>query len=188
LQLQLLIGGILPSSNGHKERLVERAQVLCTVINEMVLTEGEPEVLQDLLALNDELVELVKRIVSSFLARVRLSSLSNNSGQKKASEASLSIILPNEDPESPRVDYKGKGKAASQDELPAEDVQDLTLNDEIPHHDKDLSETVGSPVERSRMWVVEEAEVFRKGQALLGPNIGEEDAEVTSDELRLEVR
>lgn len=65
MQLQLLLGGILPADNGRKERLVERAQALASVIAEMVQVEADTDTLQELLSLNDELRGFVKRIVSS---------------------------------------------------------------------------------------------------------------------------
>lgn len=63
-KLQLLLGGILPAENGRKERLVERAQALATVIAEMVQVEKDTDTLQELLTLNDELLGYIKRIVS----------------------------------------------------------------------------------------------------------------------------
>lgn len=85
---------------------------------------------------------------------------------------------------SPKVDYKGKGKATPQDETPPFSFRSPKLDDEVRDQP--------SPVERSRKWVEEEGEVFRKGQVLLGPEeMGEveegDGAEVTGDELRLEV-
>lgn len=47
-----------------------------------------------------------------------------------------------------------------------------------------------SPIERSKVWVEEEGEVFRKGNVLLGPDEmeeGGETTEVSGEELKREV-
>lgn len=127
--------------------------------------------------------------------------------QRTATEQGLSISLPPmngsiESITSPKIDYKGKGRATPQDEEPPEDLfgtprrqhddEERQENGMSQSQDDSLKHEVSSPVERSRAWVVEEAEVFRKGQVLLGPEeMGEveegEGAQATGDELRLEV-
>lgn len=105
-----------------------------------------------------------------------------------------------------KVDYKGKGRATPQDEEPMrdffgeprrrQDVDEPTQGQHQPQPGGGVGSPrpdMPSPVERSRLWVVEEAEVFRKGQVLLGPEeMGEveegEGAQATGDELRREVR
>lgn len=91
---------------------------------------------------------------------------------------------------SPKHDYKGKGKATPQDELPPEALFPHRAKEEAALDSPNARDA--SPVERSRKWVEEEGEVFRKGQILLGPeemgDVEEGDgAEVTGDELRIEV-
>ncbi|KAG8904578.1 hypothetical protein FRB99_001541 [Tulasnella sp. 403] len=177
--LQLLLGGILPAENGRKERLVERAQALAAVIAEMVRVEKDTDTLQELLSLNDELLGFVKRI-------------------KTATGEGLTLQMPKtnglelSEAPSPKVDYKGKGKATPQDEEPPE--APFSFRPQL----KELKEEAKgrmdhpSPVERSRKWVEEEGEVFRKGQVLLGPEeMGDVEegggADVTGDELRIEL-
>jgi len=181
--LQLLLGGVLPSDNGQKERLVERAQALAGAIAETVQTEKDPGALQELLPLNDELLGYIKRV-------------------RTATGQGLSISLPLANgvvegimSPSPKVDYKGKGRATPQDEEPP--VATGRHVEEHEGHDSEsrknsVAHDHASPVERSRQWVAEEAEVFRKGQVLLGPEeMGEieggEGAQATGDELRLEL-
>lgn len=98
---------------------------------------------------------------------------------------------------SPKIDYKGKGRATPQDEEPPNDLFEEADRRRVvghlqPEPEQPRDDVLPSPVERSRMWVVEEAEVFRKGQVLLGPEeMGDveegEGAQATGDELRLEV-
>ncbi|KAG8883926.1 hypothetical protein FRB97_005600 [Tulasnella sp. 331] len=189
--LQLLLGGVLPPENGQKERLVERAQAFASVIAEMIQVEKDADTLQELLPLNDELISYIKRVRSV-------------TGQ------GLSISLPPANGlttegavMSPKVDYKGKGRATPQDEEPMRDFfgepRQRRDADEPTENQPQQQPRVGSPrpdmpspVERSRLWVVEEAEVFRKGQVLLGPEeMGEveegEGAQATGDELRREL-
>ncbi|KAG8935191.1 hypothetical protein FRC01_007424 [Tulasnella sp. 417] len=178
--LQLLLGGILPADNGRKERLVERAQALASVIAEMVQVESDTDTLQELLSLNDELLGFVKRI-------------------KTALESSLTLDMPNEvDPSevlSPtKVDRKGKGRATPQDEEPPEAPFSFRPKEEdrLLEEDEEGKESHPSPVERSRKWIEEEGEVFRKGQVLLGPEeMGEveegDGAQVSGEELRVEL-
>ncbi|KAG8957432.1 hypothetical protein FRC03_010147 [Tulasnella sp. 419] len=178
--LRSLLAGVVPPNDGDRVRLLERAQALTGVIIEMVQVEKDPDVLQELLGLNDSLLSLVKKA--------------------DAASQPLRLVMPNGNSpiaslDSPRIDYKGKGKATPQDELPP----DAPFNSS--QGGKGESGAIGegegvnpSPVvERSRMWVVEEGEIFRKGQLLLGPaEMGDEDAEeggadVTGDELRKEL-
>ncbi|KAG8951134.1 hypothetical protein FRC04_006793 [Tulasnella sp. 424] len=177
--LQLLLGGILPADNGRKERLVERAQALASVIAEMVQVEGDTDTLQELLSLNDELLGFVRRI--------------------KSATSSLTLDMPTEvDPSellSPtKIDRKGKGRATPQDEEPPEGPFSFRPKDEdrLLEEEEERKDGHPSPVERSRKWVEEEGEVFRKGQVLLGPeemgDVEEGDgAQVSGEELRVEL-
>ncbi|KAG9016261.1 hypothetical protein FRB90_003583 [Tulasnella sp. 427] len=177
--LQLLLGGILPSENGRKERLVERAQALATVIAEMVQVEADTDTLQELLSLNDELLGFVKRIKSAIGSSLTLDMPSG--------------LDPSEIMSPTKIDRKGKGRATPQDEEPPEapfsfrpKAEDRVVEEE------DEPAAHPSPVERSRKWVEEEGEVFRKGQVLLGPEeMGEveegDGAQVSGEELRVEI-
>ncbi|KAL1716168.1 hypothetical protein EV715DRAFT_255322 [Schizophyllum commune] len=103
-------------------------------------------------------------------------------------------------PPTPRVD-KGKGRAEPEPDpedkvlsptfmLAREDVDDEG-DEDGPRFDPRLDaryagrEEVASPTVRSRSWVEEEGEVFRKGTVLLGPE--EMEGEYAGEELRREL-
>ncbi|KAL1743355.1 hypothetical protein HDZ31DRAFT_41155 [Schizophyllum fasciatum] len=106
-----------------------------------------------------------------------------------------------EDPPTPRVD-KGKGRAAPEPE-PEEKVLSPTFMLARAAEERDGEgegdgdgdgegdgaymgrEGVASPTVRSRSWVEEEGEVFRKGTVLLGPE--EMEGEYAGEELRREL-
>ncbi|KAJ7710586.1 hypothetical protein B0H17DRAFT_1324260 [Mycena rosella] len=104
-----------------------------------------------------------------------------------------------EAPTTPRID-KGKARAVPAPEEPEKVLSPLMLADDEDdedgegrlrfspvEEDGDDSETVlgTSPTNRSRSWVEEEGEVFRKGTALLGPE--EMEGEYAGEDLRKEL-
>ncbi|KAL0959057.1 hypothetical protein HGRIS_014357 [Hohenbuehelia grisea] len=97
----------------------------------------------------------------------------------------------------PRID-KGKAKAEPEPEEPekvlspflsfalAESESEDEDGRQYPEQGEDPeSEEVASPTNRSRIWVEEEGEVFRKGAVLLGPE--EMEGEYAGEELRREL-
>lgn len=92
-----------------------------------------------------------------------------------------------------KIDRKGKGRATPQDEEPPEAPFSFRPKEEDRlREEEERNDGHPSPVERSRKWVEEEGEVFRKGQVLLGPEeMGEveegDGAQVSGEELRVEV-
>jgi len=99
-----------------------------------------------------------------------------------------------EEPMTPRVD-KGKGRAEPEPEEPEKVLSPTFLITESDDEDGDVprmltpdeepEEGVVSPTDRSRNWVAEEGEVFRKGTVLLGPE--ELEGEYDSEDLRREL-
>ncbi|KAJ7177065.1 hypothetical protein C8R46DRAFT_1246346, partial [Mycena filopes] len=102
-----------------------------------------------------------------------------------------------EQPTTPRVD-KGKARAVPAPEEPEKVLSPTLLMDDDDdermrfspvegEEGEDDGETVtgASPTDRSRSWVEEEGEVFRKGTVLLGPE--EMEGEYAGEELRKEL-
>ncbi|KAF8638634.1 hypothetical protein AX17_002059 [Amanita inopinata Kibby_2008] len=95
-------------------------------------------------------------------------------------------------PTTPWMD-KGKGRAAPEPEVPEKILSPTFLiteteedEDEETHYATDEEAEAGpSPTDRSRIWVEEEGEVFRKGTVLLGPE--EMEGEYDGEELRREL-
>ncbi|PPQ96897.1 hypothetical protein CVT26_005882 [Gymnopilus dilepis] len=94
-------------------------------------------------------------------------------------------------PTTPKID-KGKQKADPEPEQPEIVLSPKTFRinesddedeDGVPYHHRPDDAT--SPTNRSRIWVEEEGEVFRKGQVLLGPE--EMEGEYAGEELRKEL-
>ncbi|KAF8066528.1 hypothetical protein FPV67DRAFT_1767437 [Lyophyllum atratum] len=99
-------------------------------------------------------------------------------------------------PTTPRVD-KGKGRAEPEPEelgkvlsptaslLPGPEVSSEDEDERYLDMEMGAVTGVASPTDRSRIWVAEEGEVFRKGNVLLGPE--EMEGEYAGEELRKEL-
>ncbi|KAK2467301.1 hypothetical protein APHAL10511_000536 [Amanita phalloides] len=94
-------------------------------------------------------------------------------------------------PTTPRID-KGKGRAEPEPEVPEKVLSPTFLvtepedeDEEAQYHTDEEVEAGPSPTDRSRIWVAEEGEVFRKGTVLLGPE--EMEGEYDGEELRREL-
>ncbi|KII85687.1 hypothetical protein PLICRDRAFT_178724 [Plicaturopsis crispa FD-325 SS-3] len=100
-------------------------------------------------------------------------------------------------PPTPRVD-KGKGRAPPEPEEPEkvltpnfliesedEDEENRRFRAELRAEEELSRGGVASPTDRSRSWVEEEGEVFRKGTVLLGPD--EMEGEYAGEDLRKEL-
>ncbi|PCH38969.1 RNI-like protein [Wolfiporia cocos MD-104 SS10] len=167
----------------------------------------EPARLQELLALNDELTALLARCAPQKLSvavhglgihvengKANGSAGGAASGNGHAVQFQASGGAPEEsddEPVTPRVD-KGKGRAEPEPEEPEKVLSPTFLITESDDEDGDgqelLAETADglvSPTDRSRSWVEEEGEVFRKGTVLLGPE--EMEGEYDGEELRREL-
>ncbi|TFK18854.1 RNI-like protein [Coprinopsis marcescibilis] len=128
---------------------------------------------------------------------IRSSQLNGRNGSSDGS-SSLDVPVQEEDefeesPSTPRVD-KGKRRA---DPVPIRHEKILSptfLITESESEDEsrggyetppEIVEGMPSPTDRSRSWVAEEGEVFRKGQVLLGPE--ELESEYAGEDLRREI-
>ncbi|KAF8154473.1 hypothetical protein B0H34DRAFT_660189 [Crassisporium funariophilum] len=87
-------------------------------------------------------------------------------------------------PTTPRID-KGKGKAQPEPEEPEKVLSPRLRSSESEDDGEYRAGEVASPTDRSRIWVEEEGEVFRKGTVLLGP--AEMEGEYAGEELRKEL-
>ncbi|KAF5354240.1 hypothetical protein D9756_006991 [Leucocoprinus leucothites] len=96
-------------------------------------------------------------------------------------------------PTTPRID-KGKGRAEPEEEEPEKVLSpSYVIDSDSDENDEgrrlmtpeELAAFMPSPTERSRSWVEEEGEVFRKGTVLLGPE--ELEGEYDGEELRKEL-
>ncbi|PFH46913.1 hypothetical protein AMATHDRAFT_50684 [Amanita thiersii Skay4041] len=94
-------------------------------------------------------------------------------------------------PTTPRID-KGKGRAEPEPEVPENVLSPTFLITESEDEDGEVQyianeemQSGPSPTDRSRIWVAEEGEVFRKGTVLLGPE--EMEGEYDGEELRREL-
>ncbi|KIL56431.1 hypothetical protein M378DRAFT_17099 [Amanita muscaria Koide BX008] len=111
----------------------------------------------------------------------------------EAAKAEEDEELEDETPTTPRID-KGKARAVPEPEEPEKILKPAFLitessedEDEDTHYvtGEVLPGSVASPTDRSRIWVEEEGEVFRKGTVLLGPE--ELEGEYDSEDLRREI-
>ncbi|KAF9444503.1 RNI-like protein [Macrolepiota fuliginosa MF-IS2] len=93
-----------------------------------------------------------------------------------------------ETPTTPRID-KGKGRAEPEQEEPEKVLSPSYVIDSEDEDENGIPEEIAalmpSPTERSRSWVEEEGEIFRKGNILLGPE--ELEGEYAGEELRKEL-
>ncbi|TFY52667.1 hypothetical protein EVJ58_g9883, partial [Rhodofomes roseus] len=181
---------------------VKEAQKSLMVVIE---TTTEPERLQELLALNDDLTALLGRCQPPkrplFLHGLGLQAengKANGSAGDEASGNGHAVHGLSEDsddePITPRVD-KGKGRAEPEPVEPEKvlsppafhlgdsDDEDAHLGDELIAAEPDGM--VSPTTDMSRSWVEEEGEVFRKGTVLLG--LEEMEGDYDSEELRREL-
>jgi len=165
----------------------------------------EPERLQELLALNDDLTALLDRCAPQ-KPNLFLHGLGLHVENGKANGAASDVPSGNghavhiqsdesdDEPVTPRVD-KGKGRAEPEPVEPEKvltppafhlgdsDDEDAHLGDELIAVDPDGM--VSPTTDMSRSWVEEEGEVFRKGTVLLSPE--EMEGDYDSEELRREL-
>ncbi|KXN91582.1 Protein phosphatase 1 regulatory subunit 37 [Leucoagaricus sp. SymC.cos] len=172
-------------------------------------TKDDTERLAQLLGVNDELLALLKHIPSlassgsggSHLEVGDANSLPSDSSAANTNGVTEDLVEDEEDeedeedatPTTPRID-KGKGRAEPEGEEPEKvlspsyviDSEDSDEEDErrlmVP---EEMAAFMPSPTERSRSWVEEEGEIFRKGNVLLGPE--ELEGEYAGEELRKEL-
>ncbi|KAF8804912.1 RNI-like protein [Phlegmacium glaucopus] len=199
--------------------IVGKSKAVTSELATIIQETHEAERLEELLSVNDQLLNLLKKVPGGGKPILTLQGLgvtlndttvssSSDDGDGKldgvphingrpsnrgevSSEASsvegFEEFLAT--PTTPRMD-KGKGKAEPEPEEPEKVLSPrLGINDS---EDEDEDEApyaadgeVASPTDRSRIWVAEEGEVFRKGTILLGP--AEMEGEYAGEELRKEL-
>ncbi|KZT25850.1 RNI-like protein [Neolentinus lepideus HHB14362 ss-1] len=202
----------LPSSSSSAELADVDGEVIKKVKNIMrplaTLVEAtvDPTRLDELLGLNDSLMTLLRRTPSGKEALQEIGLITEVPSPRQSGK-DVSITIPNghvsenghadEDEvlATPKID-KGKGRAEPEPEEPEKilsptkflisESDDEDEDGEKYHDATEAQEFVApSPTDRSRSWVAEEGEIFRKGNVLLGPE--EMEGEYAGEELRREL-
>lgn len=174
------------------EEVIRKASSVVEELVEVVQTTMEPERLEELLGINDQLAGLIAKVRESRLKpTLRLEGLGLGLPVSTGGE-----VMEDDGLSTPRSSDKGKHRA---DPEPIEHDKVLTPTSAflIDDHEEDEEEygfpaVAEDPEEdeseqttRSKSWVEEEGEVFRKGNALLGPD--ELEGEYAGEELRREL-
>ncbi|KAG6848495.1 hypothetical protein H0H93_016526 [Arthromyces matolae] len=203
--------GPISLSTPRPETLPQLSREARDILEELVVViqnTEDPLLMEELLDVNDQLTALLRDLPAPTKPVLTLSGLGiqlNGVGAKAQrshnGHANGNLGFDEEDmtPTTPRMD-KGKGRAepepvehelvlsptsvlaASAVEQDSED--DDSDEDELLVYTPEGIET-SSPNDRSRSWVAEEGEVFRKGTVLLGPE--EMEGEYAGEELRKEL-
>ncbi|KAI0254503.1 hypothetical protein BJV78DRAFT_1121395 [Lactifluus subvellereus] len=200
--------GRRPSEIKVDPELIGRAKALLPALAEIIQTSSDSTRVDELLGLNDTLMSLLAR--ASPKPRISLQGLGielNGLGETGAygpgnggASPDNHVVTPSGDAEeltdddalsTPRLD-KGKGKAPPEPEIvePVLSPLGFTVSDseeeeEVEQEAAPEEDDPRSPIDRSRIWVAEEGEIFRKGNKLLGPE--EMEGEYGGEELRIEL-
>ncbi|EIN04586.1 hypothetical protein PUNSTDRAFT_47270 [Punctularia strigosozonata HHB-11173 SS5] len=184
--------------------LAKKTNALLHMLAALIAKTDDPNKLEELLNLNDSLTDLMRRVPSAARKTGLGLALPLNGGPYLSNGGGDTIDDSEEsefeqpDPTTPKID-KGKGKAI---EAPPEPEKVLTptaeflISNESESEDEhgyfpaegpgeDEGVPLTSPTDRSRIWVEEEGEVFRKGNVLLSEEDMEND--YAGDELRKEL-
>ncbi|KAF7324495.1 hypothetical protein MKEN_00490200 [Mycena kentingensis (nom. inval.)] len=192
-----------PSAATHAA-LVKQARELTHELSSLIQATEDPTRMEELLDVNDDLTTLIARgPPPSVRPALTLQGLGIKwtDGSGTSSPATSSPVVPNgdvahgeEEPTTPRID-KGKARAIPEPEEPekvlsptlmlGEDTDDEDEEGRLHFSPVEEEGETESPNNRSRSWVEEEGEVFRKGNVLLGPE--EMEGEYAGDELRKEL-
>ncbi|OCH84554.1 RNI-like protein [Obba rivulosa] len=172
------------------QAVAEKAKELKAALMSLIEVTTEPARLEALLALNDDLTNLLARATPRYGLGIQ-TDVANGAAEPVANGHALSVEsdMADEEPLTPRVD-KGKGRAEPEPEEPEKVLSPTFLitesDDEDAQHspDAEVADLV-SPTDLSRRLVEEEGEVFRKGTVLLGPE--EMEGEYDGEELRREL-
>ncbi|KAF9477211.1 RNI-like protein [Pholiota conissans] len=193
--------------------LTAKSKAIASELALVIQETEDPSRLEELLGINDQLLSLLKKVPAGGKPNLRLQGLGlaysssqsssedgdgrldglpNINGRTNALEAdSEDNSITNFDdedvtPTTPKID-KGKRRAEPEPEEP-----EMVLSPNISKMNGGSEddgvlylENVASPTDRSRIWVEEEGEVFRKGTVLLGPE--EMEGEYAGEELRKEL-
>lgn len=199
------------------EMLLSRCQTLVASVAETVQIEKDPSRLEELLELSDRLNGLIKDLVGVLRSLSKGDAISiDDCSLYPSSQKSGRAPYGAERPGAVRRNSKGKEKApepanldfspsafsiaGSDDEDEASGPSSRGPIPQSPPSPENITSTLenlpaGELQEEpqattlSKSWVEEEGEVFRKGTVLLGPEgLGEEGADLNSEELKREVR
>lgn len=179
--------------------LVQQAKTTVDEITEKVQTTTDVVLLEEFLGLCDKLNNAIIQLSSAPPSRSLLHGLglsipsavirSTDGDTLHENPADLSE---DDMPLTPKVD-KGKGRAEPEPEEPEKVLSPTFMITESEDEDEDDNRLSGeedqinvpSPVVRSKSWVEEEGEIFRKGAVLLGPE--EMEGEYAGEDLRREL-
>ncbi|KAF9016025.1 hypothetical protein BDZ89DRAFT_1166498 [Hymenopellis radicata] len=191
------------------QEVAKRVRAIIEELGVVIQATEDPERMEELFAMHDELTELVGKvenlkqrpILSLQGLGVRLNGLPSPRVSPRPSPLLMGSTIEEEDPSTPRID-KGKAKAEPEfekvlsptsalmntnDKEEDEDSEGKKFPSVIPDEGEegDDEEDENIVEHRSRSWVAEEGEVFRKGAVLLGPE--EMEGEYAGEELRKEL-
>ncbi|KAI0072487.1 RNI-like protein [Panus rudis PR-1116 ss-1] len=182
--------------------LEDKTATTLTSLASLIEATADPHRLEELLNVNDELTALLSRAknppaLNGLGIRIDTSSSMTNGHAAPSSLASVKeegsssdAEEEEEEPVTPRID-KGKGRAEPEPEEPEKVLSPVRVPDSDEEDGEgllvagDQPTDLVSPTDRSRSWVAEEGEVFRKGTVLLGPE--EMEGEYDGEELRREL-
>ncbi|PPR00680.1 hypothetical protein CVT24_000968 [Panaeolus cyanescens] len=193
--------------------VLPKARSITVELTTLIQETEDPSRLEDLLGINDQLLALLKKTPRGIRPNLtiqglgltfddsanaqddgdgKLDGLPHLNGQaSNGNHSATSTIESDEDedlltPTTPKVD-KGKRKAEPEEpEMILSPKTFMMADSEGPDEEERYREgDVTSPTDRSRSWVAEEGEVFRKGTVLLGPE--EMEGEYAGEELRKEL-
>ncbi|KAG2055296.1 RNI-like protein [Suillus hirtellus] len=179
--------------------LVQQAKAIVDAITEKVQTTTDIVLLEELLGLCDKLNSAITQLSSAPSNISLLHGLGLNIPNAEispangdASHGNPADLSEDDTPLTPKVD-KGKGRAEPEPEEPEKVLSPTFMITESEDEDEDDNRLLGeedqisvpSPVVRSKSWVEEEGEIFRKGAVLLGPE--EMEGEYAGEDLRREL-
>ncbi|KAF9459258.1 hypothetical protein BDZ94DRAFT_1312550 [Collybia nuda] len=198
----------LASKPGEVAEASTNAKVIISELAGVVGETVDPGRMDELLTINDQLTSLLHELPPPSRPVLTLQGLglsfhdtpsvgvTKANGLPNGHLPETSSEEPQEDPDltptTPRID-KGKGRAEPEPEEPEKVLSPTMLPTDSEDEDEDGEhfvpieevEDVASPTNRSRSWVEEEGEVFRKGTVLLGPE--EMEGEYAGEDLRKEL-
>ncbi|KAG5644426.1 hypothetical protein DXG03_008521 [Asterophora parasitica] len=187
----------------------KNARTVVAELTAVIQSTEDPTLMEELLDLNDQLTALLRDLPAP--ARpvltipglglqfngVKVNGLPNGYGNVNGSREFEGVEDEDLTPTTPRVD-KGKGRAEPEPEEVEKVLSPTSLLaaaavaiDGSEDEDEDGNpryinlDHPATPTNRSKIWVAEEGEVFRKGTVLLGPE--EMEGEYAGEELRKEL-
>lgn len=197
----------------HIADAATKARVVVNELTTVIQETEDPIQMEELLGINDQLLALLKKVPGGGKPTLTLyglglslpgiepvggdTTLANGSPAFLNGHANGHFPEGEDDddtPTTPRID-KGKRKAEPEPEVPEKVLSPTFLIAESSEDEDEDGrryviapehlEEVTSPTDRSRSWVEEEGEVFRRGTILLGPE--EMEGEYAGEELRKEL-